>query len=312
MERGGFHQVSLEETLEIAISYSDRYAEENFKQVDSQRITYLFRRNRRELEMVVEELWEELKQAEFAPEEFELQFGDGGSMDAIDLPANAMQAVLRGLVDRVDICRKDGKNYFRVVDYKTGKKDFDYCDVFNGVGLQLLLYLFALERGGEAILGEDPIAAGVQYFPARAPLVAADSRLTDEEAKAARQKEWKRRGLLLKDEDALAAMDSGEDMSRLSCKRNKDGELTGDLADRQQMKLLRQYVFSLLGNMIDEIASGNVSPNPYTRGTSHDACTFCPYGAVCHRASVEGRRNYKAMSAQRFWDEIEQEVADRG
>ena len=311
MQRGGFHQVSLEETLAIAIDYSDRYAQENFRQVDSQRIAYLFRRNRRELEMVVEELWEELKQAEFTPEEFELQFGDGGRMEAIDLSARSMQAILRGLVDRVDICKKNGRNYFRVVDYKTGKKDFDYCDVFNGVGLQLLLYLFALERNGEAILGEAPCAAGVQYFPARAPLVASDSKLTDEEAKAARQKEWKRRGLLLKDEDVLAAMD-GEDMSRLSCKRNKDGDLSGDLADGQQMKLLRQYVFTLLSKMVDEIASGNVTPNPYTRGTSHDACTFCPYGAVCHKATVEGRRNYKTMTAQKFWDEIEQEVADRG
>jgi len=311
MHKGGFHQVSLEQTLEIAISYSDRYVQENFRQVDSQRISYLFRRNRRELEMVVEELWEELKQAQFAPKDFELQFGDDGKMDAIDLSTRSMQAVLRGLVDRVDICKIDGRNYFRVVDYKTGKKDFDYCDVFNGVGLQLLLYLFALEQNGQQILGEAPIAAGVQYFPARAPLVASDSRLTDEEAKAARQKEWKRRGLLLNDEDALAAMD-GEDMSRLSCKRNKDGNLTGDLADREQMKLLRQYIFSLLSNMVDEIASGNVTPNPYTRGSSHDACTFCPYGAVCHKASVEGRRNYKTMNAQRFWDEIGQEVADRG
>jgi ATP-dependent helicase/nuclease subunit B len=311
MERGGFGKVSLDETLEIAISYSDRYAAENFQQVDSQRLTYLFRRNRRELEMVVEELWEELKQAEFTPEEFELKFGKDGRMDAIDLPAATMQAVLRGFVDRVDICKKDGKNYFRVVDYKTGKKDFDYCDVFNGVGLQMLLYLFALEQGGEEIVGENPIAAGVQYFPARAPLVAADSKLTDEEAKIARQNEWKRRGLLLNDEVSIAAMDAGEDMPRLSCKRTKDGTLTGDLADSHQMGLLRQYVFTLLGKMVDEIASGIVSPNPYTRGTSHDACTFCPYGAVCHKASVQGRRNYKAMDAKRFWDEVE-EVADRG
>ena len=101
-------------------------------------------------------------------------------------------------------------------------------------------------------------------------------------------------------------------MSRLSCKRNKDGELSGDLADRRQMKLLRQYVFSLLSNMVDEIASGDVTPNPYTRGSSYDACTFCPYGAVCHKLGVEGRRNYKTMTAQRFWEEIEQEVADRG
>ncbi len=311
MERGGFHRVSLEETLELAIFYSDRYAEENFRQVDSQRLSYLFRRNRRELEMVVEELWEELKQAEFTPAEFELRFGDDGKMDAIDLSTDTMRAVLRGMVDRVDIFRKDGKNYFRVIDYKTGKKDFDYCDVFNGVGLQLLLYLFALEQNGTRLLGEAPVAAGVQYFPARAPLMSVDTALDDAQAKAQRQGEWKRRGLLLNDETALAAMD-GENMARLSCKRNKDGVLTGDIADRGQMKLLRQYLFSLLSAMVDEIASGDVTPNPYTRGTSHNACTFCPYGAVCHKATVEGRRNYKAMSADRFWQEIQEEVDDRG
>ena len=36
--------------------------------------------------------------------------------------------------------------YFRVVDYKTGKKSFDYCDVFNGVGLHaraIVIIIFA-------------------------------------------------------------------------------------------------------------------------------------------------------------------------
>ena len=223
-----------------------------------------------------------------------------------------MMAALRGFVDRVDVWQENGRNYFRVVDYKTGKKDFDYCDVFNGVGLQMLLYLFALEQGGDGILGANPVGAGVQYFPARAPLMASDGRLTDEEAEQERQKEWKRRGLLLNDEDSLAAMEPGEQMLRLSCKRSKDGTLTGDIADRQQLKMLRKYVFSLLSDMVDEIASGNVTPNPYTRGTSHDACTYCPYVAVCHGKDAIGRRNYKTMSAQRFWEEIERQVEPHG
>ena len=117
---------------------------------------------------------------------------------------------------------------------------------------------------------------------------------------------------MLNDELALQAMDPDEGMGRLSCKRKKDGTLVGDLADRDQLKMLRQYVFSVLGSMVDEIASGRVEPNPYTRGTSHDACAFCPYGAICHKESVEGRRNYKTMTSQRFWEEIEQEVKPRG
>ena len=68
------------------------------------------------------------------------------------------------------------------------------------------------------------------------------------------------------------------------------------------------YVFSLVGKMVDDISSGCVEPNPYTRGSSHNACAYCPFGTVCNKATVAGRRDYKAMSAQRFWEEIDKEV----
>ena len=312
MARGGFHQVPLEECMDIALAHADRYTQEHFKQIDSQRFTYLFRRNRRELEMVVQELWQELKNSKFQPAAFELAFGGSGQMDAIAIPSRTMAAVLRGFVDRVDLWKEQGKTYFRVVDYKTGRKDFDYCDVFNGVGLQMLLYLFALQRSGSHVVGPAAEAAGIQYFPARVPLVSADSRLSAEEAELLRQKEWKRKGLLLLDEQVLEAMEPGENPTRLSCTRKKDGSVSGDLATREQLLLLEKYVFDVLGDMVEQIASGDVTPNPYTRGTSHDACAYCPYGAVCHQATVEGRRNYKAMSSQRFWEDVEKEVQRRG
>lgn len=308
MQRGGFETVSLEETLAIARVHSDNYAAERFAQLDSQRLDYLFRRNWRELEMVVTEVWEELKESLFRPQAFELGFGDNENMPAISIEDAELCANLRGFVDRVDVWEENGMHYFRVVDYKTGKKDFDYCDVFNGVGLQMLLYLFALERSGQDTIGGKPVASGVQYFPARAPLLSADGRLTDEEAAKARQKEWVRKGLLLKDEQVLHAMEPDDEMSKLCCTRKKDGTLGGDLADREQLKMLNSYVFMLLRNMVNEIASGDITPNPYTRGSSHNACTYCPYGSICHQKDVPGRRNYKSMSAQEFWDGIEREV----
>lgn len=312
MELGGFRQVSLEQTLKIAAEYSEEYARERFSELDSERLSYLFRRNVQELEMVVKELWQEMQDSEFVPIDFEVKFGDGGKMGAIPISGHAMDAQLRGFVDRVDAWQEDGRNYFRVVDYKTGKKDFDYCDIYNGLGLQMLLYLYALEDAGEPVLGEHPTPAGVQYFPARAPLIAADGILTREEAEAAREKGWKRKGLLLRDEDVLYAMEASEKPKRLSYTRKKDGSISGDLADRQQFRLLKAYVFTLLGKMVDDIASGCVEPNPYTRGSSHNACAFCPYGEICHQADVEGRRNYKTMTSQRFWEDVERAVKENG
>ena len=311
-DMGGFHRVSLEETVRIAHRFSEDYRAERFSQLDSQRMAYLFRRNLEELDMVVRELWTELSQSEFQPVQFELGFGQGEQMPPIAIENPAMNAVLRGFVDRVDVWNSGAANYYRVVDYKTGKKDFDYCDVFNGVGLQMLLYLFALAEAGDGLLGSNPIPAGVQYFPARAPYLSAEGRLDADQAAKERAVQWKRKGLLLRDEAVLNAMEPGDAPSRLCCSVRKDGSLAGDLADRDQLKKLKKFVFRVLSNMVSQIAQGNVEPNPYTRGTSHNACTFCPYGTVCHQADVEGRRNYKMMTAQRFWEEVEKEVNPHG
>ena len=312
MELGGFHSVPLSKTLELAAQYSEAYIAEHFEQIDSERLQYLFQRNHMELEMVVQELWEELHSSEFAPVGFEVEFSSHGQMEAIQIPGHRINAELRGFVDRVDTWKNNGQDYFRVVDYKTGKKDFDYCDVFNGYGLQMLLYLFALENSGFEVVGEKPVPAGVQYFPARAPLLSADGLLEDEEAAVQREKAWKRKGLLLQDEDVLTAMEPEEKPKKLCYTRKKDGTLSGDLADRQQFAMLKAYVFTLLGRIVDDIASGCVEPNPYTRGSSHNACAFCPYGSVCHSAEVPGRRDYKTMTAQRFWEEVEKEMKKHG
>ncbi len=306
MTLGGFREVDMDKTLELAKHHSDAYIAEYYGQLDSQRLQYLFRRNVQELEMVVRELWRELHEAQYTPAAFEMNFGFGRDMDAIEIPGEGMQACLRGFVDRVDTWQKQGSTYFRVVDYKTGKKDFDYCDVFTGVGLQMLLYLFALEDKGHA-LGASRVGAGVQYFPARAPYVSADGNLSEEEAEKEHRKLWKRQGLLLNDEASLQAMDPSEKLESLCVTRKKDGTISGDIADRAQLGLLKDYVMRILRSMVDEIASGKVAPNPYSRGTSFDACSFCPYGTVCHKGSVAERRNFKAMTAQRFWEEIEKE-----
>lgn len=176
----------------------------------------------------------------------------------------------------------------------------------------MLLYLFALAAETSELLGEHPIPAGVQYFPARVPVISSDGRLSPEEAEKLRGKEKKRKGLLLDDEQVLQAMEPGESPQRLCYSLKKDGSRSGDLADREQLKVLEAYLYRLLRELVNEIASGNVEPNPYTRGSSHDACAFCPYGAVCRKDEVSGRRNYKAMTAQRFWDEIGKEMTDRG
>ena len=140
----------------------------------------------------------------------------------------------------------------------------------------------------------------------------ADGVITDEEAEEARVKLWKRKGLLLSEEDVLNAMDDLQAVKRLPCRVKKDGTITGDIADRAHFAMLKTYVFALVRKMVDQIASGVVDPNPYTRGSSHDACAYCPYGAVCHKTLVTGRRNYKTITPEKFWEDVEGQVKQNG
>ena len=313
VDMGGFHLVGKDDALQIAAEYSAEYIADRFGDLDSDRVAYLLNRNAEEINLIVAELWEELHECEFSPVLFEMRFGGkDGDVPAIEIQGGKMDAIVRGVVDRVDIWKKEDRNFLRVVDYKTGKKDFDYCDVFNGLGLQMLLYLFALRRGQAPGVGANSLPAGIQYFPARIPLVTADGILDDESAADEREKLFKRKGLLLRDEAVLTAMDPHENPKRLAVRRKKDGSLSGDLADLEQFSLLESYIYRLLSQMVDQIASGNVEANPYTRGSRHNACWYCPYGAVCHADEVQLRRNYEQMSAERFWDEIRKEMTDRG
>ena len=47
---------------------------------------------------------------------------------------------LTGIIDRVDVVKKNGKTYFRIIDYKTGKTSFDIEKVKAGLQLQLAIY----------------------------------------------------------------------------------------------------------------------------------------------------------------------------
>ena len=176
----------------------------------------------------------------------------------------------------------------------------------------MLLYMFALRSSGFTELGDKPVAAGVQYFPARVPYLPSEGMLDDAAAEKERRSQWKRRGLLLQDSAVLQAMEPGEQPSRMCYTVKKDGSYSGDLADRDQLKLLERYIFHIIGNLVDDIASGNVAANPYSRGSSHNACAFCPYASICHPETLSDRRNYKAMTSQRFWEEIGKEMQKHG
>ena len=145
--RGGYGAVERAALRGLVRQYLEKYSEEQLGgcREKSARFRYLFSRLRTTAYAIVENVADELSQSDFVPLEFELGFGGrDGRLPAITIREGESTLAVTGKVDRVDGWLRDGKLYIRVVDYKTGKKSFDLTDLRYGLGVQMLLYLFAV------------------------------------------------------------------------------------------------------------------------------------------------------------------------
>lgn len=308
MREGDFHSITPERLEELAKEAIDAFVRTELTGFETQpeRAQYLFRRSFDEVMEVVRELGNELRTSKFEPAAFELPFSDES---AVAVEGKTARATMSGFVDRVDCYdAPDGRRYARVVDYKTGRKDFDYTDILSGIGLQMLIYLFALQKQGKQLLGQAVEGAGVLYFPARVDVLSNTSRLTPEETEKKRREAFRRKGLLLNDDGVLRAMEDSEQPVYLPCKPDRGGKRQ-HLADAAQFDALEQFVFLTLGEMTDELYRGAARPNPYRRG-DHTPCQYCEFRAVCHVAggAVE-ERILAETTEERFWQEVERRNA---
>lgn len=306
---GGFHQLSLSRVLEISRAHMERCAQEEFSELwRTLRQDALFRRNFDELELVVTELYGELSQSEFVPMWCELHFsGQDGDLPAVRVTGQKMTALLEGYVDRADVWRRGETLYVRVVDYKTGQKKLEYSNLLHGLGLQMLLYLFTLEKQGQALLGQRMEPAGVLYFPARYDTVNLENRLDEAKLEKKRRESLIRNGLILNDEGVLQAMEPCTDEPRyLPYRFDREGIPQGYLASGEQLRLLADFVFGKVAQLGDRLYSGDISPSPYYFDRLNNGCAWCPYASVCRDEKKE-RWLRRVKSPEEFWQEVEKQ-----
>ena len=216
-----------------------------------------------------------------------------------------------GVVDRVDAWEKDGRLYLRVVDYKTGRKSFDLTDVWNGLGLQMLLYLFTLTEDGKTLFGDrELVPAGVLYLPARDLPVGGSRTMTEEERQKKVDEQLRRKGLVLDDEAVLSAMERGEEGFRfLPLKMKKSGEIGGEaLVSAERLGKLERHTRQILRDIAAELAAGNIAADPFWQGPQHNACQWCEYAAACQFREGRGddrRRWLPKVGAEAFWEGLE-------
>jgi len=263
----------------------------------SPRALQLFKRLRRSVRILIRNLLDEFEQSEFTPRFFEMPIntsGDEGTVAPLAIPLpDGNKAYLYGIADRVDICRKGKDVYVRVVDYKTGSKDFSLYDISLGLNLQMLLYLFSLWKDGSGSFRRsvgcegDIIPAGVLYCTAKTASVTATAEMTDAEIYEKVEATLKRKGLLLDDEEVLRLMEAKLTGKYIPVTLKKDGSLATSLTleTLEGLGKLMEEVTKTVAKLATEIKQGYASCHPL-KDAKHDACRYCPHKSICRNPAA--------------------------
>ena len=262
----------------------------------SNRTKHLFIRLNKLSFMIAKNLINEFKASDFYPTYFELKVGMGEEgIKALEFELKDGSVVtLRGIADRVDTYKKDGNVYIRVVDYKTGSKEFSFDDLKEGLNTQLLIYLFSIcraqndetkkafgcENGGELL------PAGIQYLSSNAPIVSVDKFCDGNSIEELIQNEFSRSGLLTNNPEIIQAINHNLDPKIVSkFKTNDEGEMIGKgLVGNDGFEEIYDMLFETIVRVAESMRDGKANAIPLRKGETAP-CRYCKMKAIC-RASV--------------------------
>ena len=211
----------------------------------------------------------------------ELSIGYDGGIDGYKVPLpDGGQLVIRGSVYRVDLMTDAGTTYVRVVDYKTGGKDFVLSDVFYGLNMQMLIYLFAICDNGKELFGETT-PAGILYMPAKSAGKSLERGATADDVKKRRIENGRMNGIILENADVVRGMETAARGLFINAEIKEDGTLKGNFLSLREFSMLHKKIDAVLREIGMNIHEGKIPALPVEEAGGRTACDVCDYSAVC-------------------------------
>ncbi len=264
--------------------------------LNSKRLKHLYNRLTALSVLLVKNTVKEFKESDFRPVFYELRADgkEGRPSPLIFTLDDGCKVSFTGIVDRVDLYKRDDKVYIRVIDYKTGTKDFSLEDIDRGINLQMLIYLFTLCRNGSERFkrslglekGQDALPAGVVYISTAIPTLEAEGYSDKESVLAEAEDKLKRSGLLLNDEDVLRAMNHQLDARFLAgIKRNKEAALEGKaLTQAEDFSDIFEKLSHTVKRIAGELRSGKADASPLIY-KMQSPCDYCKSKPICRKTN---------------------------
>ena len=296
-------ELTADERAALTSSAVREYVDKSFDGIpkDSARIRHIVDRLTRFSLPIVDGFCDEFAGCAYLPTFFELTINkhqEGHEYYRPERPSAALfttkdnhKIYVYGDIDRVDTFIHEDKAYVRVVDYKTGKKDFSPKNLKEGENLQMFLYLKAIcdttspdfkKAVGISENGE-LIPAGVIY--AKTDMSEVTVKVDGDSRASVKDAIKKRIGMLLDETVSIDAMNK----SYIPIKYADNGELYK--ADKEKVYTLEQWKTEIFENLntavgaiCEDMLSGDISAKPLKKKGTSSVCDYCKFHPICRKA----------------------------
>lgn len=264
--------------------------------LDTGKFQYTLKRVKDTLSTSIWALSKHIKAGEFTPAAFELSFGINGDMPAICYNLDKDNKLyLNGKIDRVDLYNSNGKQYIKVIDYKTSV-GYDLNKIYYGLDPQLILYLDALVKNQELKsnaslpqknvlpINKDtaPIPAGMFYFGIDNPICDISNNIEQKLLE-----KFNMQGILLNDNNVKTAFEKEYNGKLKTLKAS-------NLLDIEEFNALREHSVNIAKKYGNEILKGNVAVMPY-KYMDKTGCNYCSFSTICRHETINKNTCYSYL-----------------
>lgn len=308
-----FGERAVREALE---EYAASYGETVL--YSSARNEYAITRMTRILVRTVLTLQNQLKQGSFVPDHYELSFRFASELASVSVALSKEEKMhLQGRIDRIDVAEDDRHVYVKVIDYKSGNKQFDLAALYYGLQLQLVVYMnAAMELEAKRHPDKEIVPAALLYYHVEDPTIESKVELADEEIDKKILEKLRMNGVVNSEPDIVKRLDHSmqEKSDVIPVEKKKDGSFTGrsGVMSGEELNTISNYVNYKIRNIGRKILDGSILLNPYEKGTE-DACTYCAYRKVCgFDPGIPGyeKRELKELDKTEALRRMKEEYAD--
>ncbi len=226
---------------------------------DSERLRLSFRRAAIAATVLSMYLGGELGATDFRPLSFEF---NTAAVGGLEISADK-KAVITGRIDRIDKAAREGEEYLRIIDYKTGKVQFSLDDMKSGTELQLPVYLSSVMKEGRLPGGFLYISSATQQHR-----ISSAAELADKEAI------YLKLASGIEVSGIMNALFIGSDK-----KKGKTTVIHSYVTDELNSTL--SEVKDSIKHSVNRIYSGDFNTSP--SDDDHSQCKYCRFGAICRQ-----------------------------